>query len=99
MANTNDDLSAYVASFFPEYDVEVEGVGAALSPFKVRMTHKHDGHIHSANTSLNRDELIERLAVDVAKHDKVPTPDLLSEDESKEEAPIVEEHVPDPEIK
>lgn len=70
MANTNDTLKNYIEGSFKDYDVEVEGVGYALSPFKITLKNKVDGHEHVVYTSLTKDEVVARFNDAVKAHKK-----------------------------
>lgn len=63
MANTNDAVKNFLEAEFKDYNVEVEGVGYALSPFKVTLKSKVDGHEHVVFTSLTKQELLDRFKV------------------------------------
>ena len=68
-ANLNDrvrnDLEAVHGK---DYDVFVEGVGQEVSPTRVVMTSKKDGHKHEFKTTVTLDEFYRMVAAGV-KHE------------------------------
>lgn len=66
MPNTNDALAAELEVAFPDYDAEVEGVGYGLSPFKITLKGKKDGHKHVVYTSLSKKEVFDKFKGAVA---------------------------------
>lgn len=65
MASTNDEIKGELEALYPGYDVAVEGIGVDISPFRIYLRNKVDGHEHVFDTADTRGAVLGRIREEV----------------------------------